>query len=44
MGPAFRGDRRAAAPWAAASVIVFLASRHASYLTGEVISVSGQHP
>ncbi len=27
-----------------ANVIVFLASDYASYLTGEVISVSGQHP
>jgi 3-oxoacyl-[acyl-carrier protein] reductase len=36
--------RRAAAPWEVASVIVFLASDYASYLTGEVISVSSQHP
>jgi len=35
---------RAAAPWEVASVIVFLASDYASYLTGEVISVSSQHP
>ena len=35
---------RAAAPWEVASVIAFLASDYASYLTGEVISVSGQHP
>jgi 3-oxoacyl-[acyl-carrier protein] reductase len=32
------------APWEAASVIVFLASDYVSYLTGEVISVSSQHP
>jgi len=36
--------RRAAEPWEVASVIVFLASDYASYLTGEVISVSSQHP
>ena len=35
---------RAAQPWEVASVIAFLASDYASYLTGEVISVSGQHP
>jgi 3-oxoacyl-[acyl-carrier protein] reductase len=35
---------RAAQPWEVASVIVFLASDYASYLTGEVISVSSQHP
>jgi 3-oxoacyl-[acyl-carrier protein] reductase len=35
---------RAAEPWEVASVIAFLASDYASYLTGEVISVSGQHP
>ena len=35
---------RAAEPWEVASVIVFLASDYASYLTGEVISVSSQHP
>lgn len=35
---------RAAAPWEVANVIVFLASDLASYLTGEVISVSSQHP
>jgi 3-oxoacyl-[acyl-carrier protein] reductase len=34
----------AAAPWEVASVIVFLVSDYASYLTGEVISVSSQHP
>ena len=34
---------RAAEPWEVASVIVFLASDYASYLTGEVISVSSQH-
>lgn len=35
---------RAAQPWEVANVIVFLASDLASYLTGEVISVSSQHP
>ena len=35
---------RAAHPWDVANVIVFLASDYASYLTGEVISVSSQHP
>ena len=35
---------RAAEPWEVANVIVFLASDYASYLTGEVLSVSSQHP
>lgn len=35
---------RGAQPWEVANVIVFLASDYASYLTGEVISVSSQHP
>ena len=35
---------RAAEPWEVANVIVFLASDYASYLTGEVVSVSAQHP
>ncbi len=35
---------RAAEPFEVANVIVFLASDLASYLTGEVLSVSSQHP
>ncbi len=35
---------RAAEPWEVANVMVFLASEYSSYLTGEVISVSSQHP
>jgi 3-oxoacyl-[acyl-carrier protein] reductase len=35
---------RSAEPWEVANVIVFLASGYSSYLTGEVISVSSQHP
>jgi 3-oxoacyl-[acyl-carrier protein] reductase len=35
---------RAAEPFEVANVIVFLASDYASYLTGEVVSVSSQHP
>ncbi|MGH9307480.1 MAG: SDR family oxidoreductase [Acidimicrobiales bacterium] len=35
---------RSAEPWEVANVIVFLASDYSSYLTGEVISVSSQHP
>ena len=34
---------RPAEPWEVANVIVFLASDYASYLTGEVVSVSSQH-
>ena len=34
----------AAEPWEVANVIVFLASEYASYMTGEVVSVSSQHP
>ena len=35
---------RAAEPWEVANVIVFLASDYATYMTGEVVSVSSQHP
>ena len=35
---------RAAEPWEVANAIVWLASDYASYLTGEVVSVSSQHP
>jgi 3-oxoacyl-[acyl-carrier protein] reductase len=35
---------RAAEPWEVANVIVFLASDYSTYMTGEIISVSSQHP
>jgi 3-oxoacyl-[acyl-carrier protein] reductase len=35
---------RAAEPFEVANVIVFLASDYASYMTGEVVAVSNQHP
>jgi 3-oxoacyl-[acyl-carrier protein] reductase len=36
--------KRAAEPWEIANVMVFLASDYSSYMTGEVLSVSAQHP
>jgi 3-oxoacyl-[acyl-carrier protein] reductase len=36
--------RRSAEPWEVANVIVFLASDYSGYMTGEVVSVSSQHP
>jgi 3-oxoacyl-[acyl-carrier protein] reductase len=35
---------RAAEPWEIANVMVFLASDYSTYMTGETISVSSQHP
>ncbi len=35
---------RSAETWEVANVIVFLASEYSSYMTGEVVSVSAQHP
>ncbi len=35
---------RPAEPWEVANVIIFLASDYSSYMTGEVVAVSSQHP
>ncbi|MEU1309392.1 SDR family oxidoreductase [Streptomyces cinnamoneus] len=35
---------RAAEPWEVANVIVFLAGDYSSYMTGETVAVSSQHP
>jgi 3-oxoacyl-[acyl-carrier protein] reductase len=35
---------RAAEPWEVANVVVFLASDYSTYMTGEIVSVSSQHP
>ncbi len=35
---------RAAEPWEVANCIVFLASDYSTYMTGEILSVSTQHP
>jgi 3-oxoacyl-[acyl-carrier protein] reductase len=36
--------KRAAEPWEIANVMIFLASEYSTYMTGEVVSVSSQHP
>jgi len=36
--------KRGAEPWEVANVIVFLASEYSTYMTGEIVSVSSQHP
>lgn len=36
--------KRSAEVWEVANVIVFLASEYSSYMTGEIVSVSSQHP
>jgi NAD(P)-dependent dehydrogenase (short-subunit alcohol dehydrogenase family) len=36
--------RGAAEPWEVANVIVFLASHNSTNMTGEIVSVSSQHP
>jgi 3-oxoacyl-[acyl-carrier protein] reductase len=35
---------RGAETWEVANVIVFLASDYSSYMTGEIVAVSSQHP
>ena len=35
---------RSAETWEVANVIVFLASDYSSYMSGEIVSVSSQHP
>lgn len=35
---------RGAEPWEVANVMVFLASGYSSYMTGEIVAVSSQHP
>ena len=36
--------KRGAEPWEVANVMVFLASDYSTYMTGEIVSVSSQHP
>ncbi|MHB8328372.1 MAG: SDR family oxidoreductase, partial [Acidimicrobiales bacterium] len=36
--------RRSAETWEVANVMVFLASDYSTYMSGEIVSVSSQHP
>jgi 3-oxoacyl-[acyl-carrier protein] reductase len=37
-------SNRSAETWEVATVIAFLASDYSSYMSGEIVSVSSQHP